>query len=181
MGNFFFEKRIKWDIFHHYRYAIGFYRPFFLVGLLNCIQCWRLCCSVNTCASMCWSPSEHVTHVFVFTSQAVTSMFVLLCLFYKIGSRWPNNCCITVWGFKDFFKMAPSILCNYNVAFCLKLSLEYTCSINTTTARKKSFFISPWRSDFHMIHNLSKAVYSFARRMSTAFSADEIVLQGYVS
>ena len=47
--------------------------------------------------------------------------------------------------------------------------------IDKTTASKKLRFILSDKSDFHMIDNLSIAVYAFASRILMSFSIDEML------
>ena len=54
-------------------------------------------------------------------------------------------------------------------------------NIDTTTACKKSRFITSDRSDFHTTNNLSIAFHTFTRRMLTSLLVDKILLPTYVN
>ena len=54
-------------------------------------------------------------------------------------------------------------------------------NIDPVTVRKKYRFILSDKSDFHMIDNLSIAVYAFARSTLTSLSEDDVLLSRYVN
>ena len=65
------------------------------------------------------------------------------------------------------------------VFFSMRFVSIHLCGMNTASALKKFRFILSDRSDFHLIVNLSKAFHSFARRVLTSLSVDEMLLLRY--
>ena len=70
--------------------------------------------------------------------------------------------------------MCSSYLVFFSKCF-VSVHLPYMC-MDTDTAWKKSGFILSDRLDFHIIDSLSIAFHTFAMRMLTSLSVNEILL-----
>ena len=83
-----------------------------------------------------------------------------------------------------FSKLHVAFLCCSHLAFSLGISLKSMWCINTVVwtqpqLERNPVYILSDRSHFHIIDNLSIAVYSFTRHMLTSFSVDRMFLPKY--
>ena len=106
------------------------------------------------------SISEHRLWVHLYFSKSVLVRLILM--IFEIGGRWPYICC--------FVECCAQYLCSSRLAFSLyALSASMWCIfrvewIQPLLGRNYLFILSD-KSDFHMIDNLSIAIYAFARRI----------------
>ena len=103
-----------------------------------------------------------------------------------MGGKWPHSCSFVRCWFQDLFWIACSILvyflsCFFSMRFVSIYVVHPYSNIDTATAWKKSHFISSDRSNFHIINNQSIEVHTFAGRILTLLSVDEILLHRYVN
>ena len=126
----------------------------------------------NTCAFVRRGPLENLAYEFAFTSPAVSHMFVrLIWMVLGMGGKCPYSCCFVGYCFQNLFNIAHSILLQFlSSFFSLRLVgihvVHPYSRIDMTTAWKKLRFILSDKFDFHMIDNLSIAVYAFTRLFS---------------
>ena len=104
----------------------------------------------------------------------------------EIGVRGSYNCFFVGCCFQDLFNTICNILVQlpssfFSIRFVNVHMVHPYSRIDTTAAWKKLCFILLDRFDFHMINNLSIAVYAFARRILMTLSVDETQLHRYVN
>ena len=104
--------------------------------------------------------------------QRCPTCFIWMVL--EMGGKWLYSCCFVRCCFQDLFNIAFSILVQFlsnffSIHWVSVHIVEYS-RIDTTAAWKKLHFILSDKFDFHMIDNLSIAVYAFASHILMSFS-----------
>ena len=97
----------------------------------------------------------------------------------EMGNKWPYSCCFVGYSFQHLFKIVRSILVLFPTSFFskrfIKLQVVQLYNSTETDMAQKNFPLSK-RSDFHVVVNLSIAVYALPMCMLTTVSVDEILL-----
>ena len=109
---------------------------------------------------------------FLLYQQSAACLVRFTWMVCEMGGKWSYSCCFVEYLYQDWFKTA-------------------CCKIVKLPSKvwKLSRFISSERSDFHMINNLSIAVYTESdvnirlgkSRMLTSLSVNEILLSRYLN
>ena len=105
----------------------------------------------------------------------------LIWMVLEMGGTWLSTCCFVGCCFQDLFNIACIIIVQFPSTFFSKCFVSINVvhpesSIDTTTALKKSCFISSDRSDLPTIINLLIAVHTFAKHILTSLLVDETLL-----
>ena len=115
-----------------------------------------------------------------------SSKHVLLVLYgwlVRCEASGRTKSCFVRGCFSDFFKITRKILVSFQSSFFSDpfIKVKRVKLFNSTdTATKNSRFILPERLEFHLVDNLSIAVYAFPMHMLTMLSVDDILLPRYV-
>ena len=96
----------------------------------------------------------------------------------EMRGKWPYSCCFVGCCFQDLFKSTYSIIVQLPFSFFSKHFLQvfqpYDSFSQLQLGRIPVLFY--WRSDFHMVNNLSIIVHSLPMCMLALLSVDEILL-----
>ena len=129
--------------------------------------------------STCSSAQENIAYGFHACLVYLTSMV------YEMGGKCPYSCCFVGYVIQNLFKTPRSIIKQFPSSFFYgSFSKVYVVqpysSTEMATALKNPRFISLGRSDFHIVDDLTIAVYAFHVRMLTLLSVNAILLTRYV-
>ena len=113
--------------------------------------------------------------------QCLACLVCLILIVFVIGGRWLYSWCLVGCCRQAFFKIARSILVQLPSSFFSSRFVRVHVvhpyrSIDATAARKKLRFILSFRSDFHIIDSLLKAVHAFLNLVSMSFSVYSTLL-----
>ena len=105
--------------------------------------------------------------------QYPACLVCIIWIIFEMRCWWTNSSCFEGCCFQDWFNIARSVLTIRLVSVYVVLPYSRT---DTIAARKKLRFILQDKFDFHVINNLSIAVYAFTSRILMSFSANETLL-----
>ena len=178
-------------LLYTYIFIYFLYHTSLLTGLLDYILCpYRAVVGKFLWVGQHWyvsvKESKGQRHLWVRPCFSGSVLVSFIWTVLEMGSRWPYSYCFVGSYFQALFKIARSILVQFLSSFfsirLISVHLVYPHGrIDMTAALKKLRFILSDRFGFHMIDNLSMAVYAFSSRILMSFSVDEMLLRRYVN